>query len=1039
MNRPTPSQQVAIHAADHHVLVAAGAGTGKTSTVVARILYLLGVEVAGGRYASPVSLDRIGAITYTNAAAADLKRKLRDELRIAGRREDAYRVDSAHIGTIHGFCGDLLRETALRAGRAPGLEVLEEGESAALAAEATADALLECVADGRVEGLEDLLARHRQDEVRRWAARLAGDGDRLARFAGVQDHGPAERALLALAREARALLERRLEERGAVDFDRMITRTRDLLRDNDSVRRRIRARLHTLIVDEFQDVDPAQKEIAWLLGDPAARRDDTTRLMLVGDPKQSIYRFRRADVAVWRTVQQAFEGDGLGRVVALQDNFRSVAPILAFVDATVGQALDAPIGGARQQEFEVAYQPVRPVPATAGPADRAVELLVTPALATGYAPNADLRRAAEAAAVARRARELHESGVALKDMALLFATMTDAALYEDALRREQLKTYSLRGEGFYDRREVVDLLLALEVVRDPRNDAALVGFLRSPFVGLRDEALLELAWQGPSPRWDTVRGAQTSVPALLGRGVALIEEHAALRDRVPVYELLESLLERSGYLGHLALQGEGAKQALANVRKFLRLARRQAESPVGDFLRSVQEMRARKDREGDERLHGVEDDVLLLTTVHSAKGLEWRVVFWCDTERAAGGGGWGQNTLLTGRDAIAIKDPDASEGDPALDPWLALEAREEAEADAEQKRLWYVAATRARERLIVSGVVDGKRKGRPPRQVPVAALRVPAVDGAEVGYTGRDGATFTATTRLAPMVPDVEPQEPADGWADPLPGSLPPQVKPLAVPTGPARHSATSLMAQRRCPRRHWLRYVMGLKEPSVERAGQGFLGAIARGQIVHEVLEQMGEARDTDALLEAAIGRWDDSTPPPDTEAGVEVRDMLREEIRQIADRPEYRALADNPTNRRELGFVNVMGADVHIEGKFDLAAYEGAGIALLDVKTAQGDAEHAASVARNYDIQRSVYVTAAEAIGGLPVARFAFQFSRAGVQLSTPMDDAQREAARREVAQQLEAIGSGEAPLTAHPAECGYCGFKRAGWCPGVNDKAG
>lgn len=121
---------------------------------------------------------------------------------------------------------------------------------------------------------------------------------------------------------------------------------------------------------------------------------------------------------------------------------------------------------------------------------------------------------------------------------------------------------------------MLDLLVALRTVRDPRDDEALYGFLRSPFVAVRDETLLELAWQGSGPRWDVLAGAATSEPGRLARGVALIEEHAALRDRVPVHQLLERLLEKSGYLGHLALQGEAGSQAIANVRKFLRLARR---------------------------------------------------------------------------------------------------------------------------------------------------------------------------------------------------------------------------------------------------------------------------------------------------------------------------------------------------------------------------------------------------------------------------------------------------------------------------------
>ena len=110
----------------------------------------------------------------------------------------------------------------------------------------------------------------------------------------------------------------------------MIVWTRDLLARDATVRRTLQRRIRTLIVDEFQDVDPAQREIAYLLGAPEERRPETTRLMLVGDPKQSIYRFRRADVTVWRGVEQDFEERGLGRVVTLEENFRSVPAIVGL-------------------------------------------------------------------------------------------------------------------------------------------------------------------------------------------------------------------------------------------------------------------------------------------------------------------------------------------------------------------------------------------------------------------------------------------------------------------------------------------------------------------------------------------------------------------------------------------------------------------------------------------------------------------------------------------------------------------------------------
>ena len=222
-------------------------------------------------------------------------------------------------------------------------------------------------------------------------------------------------------------------------------------------------------------------------------------------------------------------------------------------------------------------------------------------------------------------------------------------------------------------------------------------------------------------------------------------------------------------------------------------------------------------------------------------------------------------------------------------------------------------------------------------------------------------------------------------------------------------------MSHGRCARRHWLRYVVGLKEPPIERTGQGYLGAIARGQIVHDVLEGLQEDADFDALLEAAIGKWDDSAAPPDSAAGRDLREMLREEIRLVADHPDYRTVAENPTNRRELPFVHLVGADRHLQGMFDLAACESDGLVLLDVKTAQGDAAHAAEVAGRYDLQRSAYVTAAESIGGIPVSRFAFQFSRAETQISTPVGPAEREQARRQVEEAFAAIDAGAAGLTA------------------------
>ena len=561
--------------------MAAGAGSGKTRTVIHRLLYLLGAPVEGRTIEKPVDLDRLAAVTYTVAAAAELKRKLRTALRAAGFTDLAWRVDTARIGTIHAFCGEILREFALRRGMSPGLTVLEDGESQAFMDEAARDAVVAAV-EGKEPGMGELLVRYQQATIHEAIVQLIGESDRLGRIESPA-LPPDEQVLIAVARRALALLQERHRERGAVDFDRMLTWTRDLLRDDGYSRRTLQRRIHTLIVDEFQDVDPVQWEIARLLGDLESGRTDTPRLLLVGDAKQSIYRFRRADITVWREAERLLETRG--KILPLNESFRSTAPVLDFVAATAGALLDQPIDpAAGRQEYEIEFARLEmgnPVLQGDGPA---VELISVPQLGGGV----DEIRRVEAVAIARRAMELHQEGVGWKDMALLFPAWGAAAVYQDALRSNGIPTYLLLDEGFFERREVLDQLVALQAVRDPTDDLALMGFLRSPFVGVRDETLLSLAFQGTRPT-----GTGCGIPSrlqrtppgeqeLLRRGVSLLKRAVALRDRIGNDELLADLLEQSGYWAHLALLGERRSRRLRISASSWRWWS-QAESTLGEL------------------------------------------------------------------------------------------------------------------------------------------------------------------------------------------------------------------------------------------------------------------------------------------------------------------------------------------------------------------------------------------------------------------------------------------------------------------------
>ena len=889
MTKLTDAQLAVITTERHHLLVDAGAGTGKTTTVVQALCHQLGIPVVVNgeplaAVATPLTIEQIAAITYTNQAAADLKRKLRSALRAGGRPDLAAEVDAARIGTIHSFCGDLLRDFALRAGARPARRVLEDGEATALSRECAHDAVRCAIENGDVPGFGALLTNRKLKDVSEWIAEAAQDTDRLLAWekgsAALRDH---ERALLTIAVGAAERRRERLEREGILDFDQMIVAARGLLRDAD-VRHAVQQRVRLLVLDEFQDVDPAQRDIAFLLGGIEHNDAMPTRLILVGDPKQSIFRFRRADVTLWNTVKDRFS-EGAGKVLPLAENFRSKAAILGLVDYAVGKSLDQPVAAdGERRSFEVAYAPLE-ARAIHAEGDRAVEFLVVAAGADGKAQTSDAVRTIEAESVARRIAELHALGTPYGDVAILLAGWGDVAKYEGELKKAGIPSYVLRSEGFWQAREVLDCVLALRAIRDTSDDVAMAGFLKSPFVGVRDDTLLALA------RASNGRGLAAAFTeignerALLDRAMHLLGTLGALRDRVSVHDLLRRLLDESGYLAAVALLGDSGQQGVANVRKLVRVAAATPDQSLGEFLRSVAEQREREDRIAPERLYRERSDVVTITSVHSAKGLEWPVVLWCDLVREITPE---NEKFLAARESFRVKDEsligeDGKASDPihkALAEELALEQR------AEAYRLWYVASTRAQTRLMLSGIPLGTstRSALSPARV-VRELFPSLGTMDEVEYRSHDGTLYHAavTHSMAPAQPAAER---ASSSPD-LP--LPPPAH--RAPAGGARVSASQLMAFDHDPRRWWDQYVLrfdGTAEGSISSVGAR---AIATGVIVHEVLERFeSDGVDLDELIEGAIANNDSDAPEADSVSGVAYRAHIRARVEAATSSPVWK-----------------------------------------------------------------------------------------------------------------------------------------------------
>jgi ATP-dependent exoDNAse (exonuclease V) beta subunit len=715
----TAEQEEAAARRSGPLLLAAGAGSGKTSVLVER--FVRAVREDG------IAPGRILAITFTERAAGELRARVRARLLELGERQAARDTEGAPIGTFHGFCARLLRVHALAGGPAAGLDpdfaILDETASGRLALLAFRRALAALLAEDRPAARRaaavDLIAAYGADRVRAMVLRVYAE----QRSRGIG--APAlpsvlegdERALRACALLDEALrgFGREYAElkraRGALDFDDLELSARALLAAHESVRAAWSERLELLMVDEFQDTNRRQLGLLELL--------DRGNLFTVGDELQSIYGFRHAEVGIFRERRSVLAAQGAA--LALARSFRGRPPLIAAVNAVFGE------------RFGDAYTPLVAARQDAG-GEPPIELLLTDrrgwaespyaqAIA-GELPPAPLWRQAEARLLAQRVAELLAGGeVAAGDVVVLLRAAGDLPVYERALQERGLRTLAAVG-SFWGHQQVEDLLAWLRALANPLDELALYATLASPLVGVSSDGLALLALQARAEgvgAWTALRRtdgelytAAARLPDADRERLRHFAETFAQERRVApalgVAELLLRAIAASGYERHVLSLSWGERR-LANVHKLLRLARR-FEAAEGRGLRGFLDHVAHRGSyaqgaEPEAPTGGAEPDAVRLMTIHAAKGLEFDVV--CVADLGRGSRGVAPDLLVDGeRVGLRLVGLDGSEPVACLRYEELCEERSRAEA-AEEERIVYVAMTRARERLLLSGAVDFAR------------------------------------------------------------------------------------------------------------------------------------------------------------------------------------------------------------------------------------------------------------------------------------------------------------------------------------------
>jgi DNA helicase-2/ATP-dependent DNA helicase PcrA len=618
-----PQQREAVEYRGPALLIVAGAGSGKTSVLTRRIAGLL--------YSREAWPSQILAITFTNKAAAEMRERVQQL--VGGQAEGMW------ISTFHSACVRILRREAENFGFTKSFTIYDSADSRALIKriikdlDADAFGFTVSQAMGKISKLKNELQ----------------DVESYARGANFND--PAERMFLEIFRE----YTRSLTRANAFDFDDLIGQTVYLFRAFPQVAALYQRRFRHILVDEYQDTNHAQYALIRELTKPVRQGDlpedlrgkgslDAASLTVVGDSDQSIYAFRGADIRNIVEFERDFPNS---KVVLLEQNYRSTQNILDAANAVISNNFD---------------RKDKKLFTTIGAGAKIVGF-------TGYSGHD------EAQFVADEIQALHETGVSYKDVAVFYRTNAQTRALEEIFIRSALPYRVLGGTKFYERAEIKDAMAYLIAVANPADPLALRRVMNTPKRGIGPAT--ETALQSYADHHEiTLREAMRHADELgLGPKVtgailglaALLDEVGLTVDTAPPFDILKSLLDRTGFLEVFRASRDAQDEARAeNVEELLAVTKEfQKNNPDGvllDFLTEVSLVAAADDLDDS-------SGTVSLMTLHTAKGLEYEAVFLTGVEEG-------------------LLPHQMSAGEPG--------------GPAEERRLFYVGITRARTFLYVS-------------------------------------------------------------------------------------------------------------------------------------------------------------------------------------------------------------------------------------------------------------------------------------------------------------------------------------------------
>ena len=1092
---------------DRNVVVIAGAGTGKTTILVNRILNLL------LREPDPLAITEIVALTFTNKAATEMKQRLRAQLlRLTEQADDLIstfrsryhisaeqvgerarialeQMEKAQIGTLHSFAAHLLRLHPVESELDP-LFQEDDGSRFKELFHSYWDRWLDDElgsAGPQHDRWRRVLAGTTLDDLQQFTSALAGDFveldelERQCRSSSLEGslrdwvatmHGRAATLLAAQDRPKRRKAEQMLaaavqslaflleqgprglgnfpqddrdvlqkdlgkapagwdeasfgeaasiiglaqqlltvdqvyfqevvtlvrpfldhvrqgfHNSGWIAFDGLLARAKTLLRDHPTARARIKQTYRAILVDEFQDTDPVQYEIILYLGERAGSHQtawhdvdlEPGKLFIVGDPKQSIYAFRRADIEAFERVVAKIRAGG-GGVYSLVTNFRSDGAVLDVVN-NVFDRLFQPTEHVQPANERLATKPQRkPEVSVSG-----VQLRLVMPGEEDEEFDVQAATRAEAEALARWLKEELLAGTTVTDrnrrqgplqpghIALIFRKLTQAQVYLDALRRYDIAYITDGEKHFYRRQEIIDLVNLLRVIDNPHDTIALVGILRSPLGSMTDRDLLALQQNEGLDYQQQERLSGWNHPQV-GIVRRLYEQLAELHQIVPlrpVPDAINLIFERLPIL-ELAAASLHGEQAVANLRKIRDMAEALADRPHLTLTGFVDLMMTRVSEQPDEAESALAEeslDAVRVLTIHKAKGLEFPVVILPGLHQGSKSPRKGPSIHHDWSSRCYSLQMGGRSNLGAVLVDLKMAAREE----AEQRRLLYVGMTRARDLLVLSGGQTTK----PGHDTVLSLLGEVMAD--EEGPSMADQICI-GTSRLTRVI------IPATLVArrhrtEPLSKVTPaPALGPILIRL---RERQVKWEQRRTTPRRLTPSSLPGGRSEAIfSRTEIGRDADLARlvGVCAHAVLEQWDFSRPRAEIWTVIKQACRRSVAQEHPQLMGDVMEDLTVLFDSFLSSEPYKRLQRTTVLGREVPFVMPLGENQMIEGVIDLIYRLDDRIWVADYKTDDVAAEDVQARADRYRPQAESYSRAVVSALGLSSLSFQLIFLRSGV----------------------------------------------------------